>query len=62
MAILTGAKIAVTNIITAVISPKTPAAPLPAVKFLPTITNPLASAKSAIHHTPNHTITTNDST
>ena len=46
----------------AVNRPNTPAAPRLAAKFLPTITNPLASAKSAIHHTPNHTMTTNDNT
>lgn len=39
----------------AAMRPKTPAAPLFAAKFLLTITNPLASAKSAIHQMANQT-------
>jgi hypothetical protein len=57
---LVGAKMAMHNISKAVISPKTPAAPRPPVKLLPTIMNPLASAKSAIHHIANHTKITKD--
>lgn len=52
---LIGVSIAVPSIRIAVIKPKSPAAPLLAVKFLPTIIKPLASAKSAIHHIENQT-------
>lgn len=47
-------KIDIASIKIAVTIPKNPAAPRPALKFLPTITNPFASAKSAIDHIPNH--------
>jgi hypothetical protein len=57
---LVGANMAIHNISKAVINPNTPAAPRPLVKFLPTIMNPLASAKSAIHHIANHTKITKD--
>lgn len=52
---LIGVKIAVPSIKIAVIKLKIPAAPRLAVKFLPTIIKPLASAKSAMHHIANQT-------
>ena len=55
-------KIAMPNICKAVISPKKPAAPLPALKFLPTITNPFASAKSAMDQMKNQMIVIKEST
>ena len=54
-------KIAIANICKAVIIPKNPAAPLPALKFLPTITNPFASAKSAMDQMKNHMMATKES-
>lgn len=54
--------IAIPNINSAVTIPKNPAAPLPAAKFFCTITNPLASAKSAILQIANQIVTTRDKT
>lgn len=46
----------------ATITPKKTAAPLPALAFYPTITNPFASAKSAIDHIKNQIVAINEST
>lgn len=55
-----GASMAIISIRIAVIMPNTPAAPRPAAKFFCTITNPLASAKSAMHQMANQTMTTKE--
>ena len=51
-----------TNINSAVIRPKTPAAALPASKFYFTIMNPFASAKFAILHIKKNNVVTTPST
>ncbi len=51
-----GVNIAIASINIAVMIPKNPAAPRPLLKFFPTITKPLASAKSAIHQIANHKV------
>lgn len=48
------------SIIIAVTNPKNPAAPRPAWKLFLTMTNPLASAKSAILQIANHKVTIAD--
>lgn len=60
--ILTAESRAMASMGMAVARPKNPAAPRLAAKFLETITKPLASAKSAILHIANQTITTKAST
>ena len=55
-----GVNIAIVSINIAVMTPKNPAAPRPLSKFFPTMTKPLASAKSAIHQIANHKVTTPD--
>lgn len=55
-----GVRIAIPSMSNEVISPNTPAAPLPAAKLADTMVNPLASAKLAMLQIMKNTITTAD--
>lgn len=57
---LIGVRIAIPNISSEVINPKTAAAPFPAAKLADTMVNPLASAKLAMLQIRKNTITTAD--